>query len=444
MVYPTGLPADAASIAVFEEGMSPEYDITWSFTYELSNTTPGDEIGFTLFLQDSLSALVGGGVGPDVGYTGTDDLGLNAEPLQGKVVGVGFDTLGAFGLPISDYGSGDTRDGLSAVVTNGVHVRDADGNIVSTESISAFDLIEAGKKTVRARLGNYGRTLTVDYKLQGQEFFTPILTQDVTLTFDSSTRYRPGVSFVKPITAASVTGEIVVDGFHVEGNQNSINGEELAFTPIVPFTNNTDVLGPVPQGVPEQEDKPVLPFLGMEPHVGCPDGSCDIAASTADGFYPATFLYQMSAFIGDVETSWSTTGDPYRFVITLDGETKLDTGFVGNAAFDYEGASRSTFITGILSSANHGSYPTTSLAPDGYPYVSSTLTTATSSFYKDSDTSRALVEVYEPLSSSNWGITVGCPYYTLSCGTEDEYLCSLTQQHETLRKIVFTNLDTLY
>ncbi len=131
-------------------------------------------------------------------------------------------------------------------------------------------------------------------------------------------------------------------------------------------------------------------------------------------------------------------------VITLDGETKLDTGFVGSAAFDYEGASRSTFITGILSSANHGSYPSTSLAPDGYPYVSSTLTTATSSFYKDSDTSRALVEVFEPLSTSNWGITVGCPYYTLSCGTEDEYLCSLTQQHETLRKIVFTNLDTLY
>ena len=444
MVYPTSLPADAASVAVFDSGLSPEFDITWSFTYELSNQTAGDEIGFCLFLQDALSALVGGGVGPDVGYTGTDDLGLNAEPLQGKVVGVGFDTLGAFGLPIDDYGSGDTRDGLSAVSLNGVHVRDAAGSIVSTVSVSAFDLIEAGKKTVRARLGNYGRTLTVDYKLQGQEFFTHILTQDVTLTFDSSTRYRPGVSFVKPITAASVTGEIVVDGFHVEGNQNSINDEELAFTPIVPFTNNTDVLGPVPQGVPEQEDKPVLPFLGMEPHVGCPDGSCDIAVSTADGFYPSTFLYQMSAFIGDVETSWSTTGDPYRFVITLDGETKLDTGFVGNAAFDYEGASRSTFITGILSSANHGSYPTTSLAPDGYPYVSSTLTTATSSFYKDSDTSRALVEVFEPLSSSNWGITVGCPYYTLSCGVEDEYLCSLTQQHETLRKIVFTNLDTLY
>ena len=444
MVYPTSLPVDAASIAVFEEGMSPEYDITWSFTYEPVNIASGDEIGFCLFLQDSLSALVGGGVGPDVGFSGTDDLGLNAEPLQGKVLGVGFDTLGAFGLPIDDYGSGDTRDGLATVVPNGVHVRDANGNIVSTESLSAFDLTSEGKKTVRARLGNFGRTLTVDYKLEGEEFFTPVLKQDVTLSFTSSTRYRPGVAFVKPITASSITGDIQVTGFHVEGNQNSIEEEELAFTPLVPFVNNTDVLGPVPQGVPTSEAKPRLPFLGMEPHVGCADGSCGTAVNTSEGFYPSTFLYQMSAFIGDVDVTWATGGDPYRFVIRLDGDIKLDTGFVGNEAFNYGGASRSTFVAGILSSANHGSYTTTALAPDGYPYVYSTLTNTTSSFYKDTDTSRALVEVFEPLSTTNWTANVGCPFYTLSCGVEDEYLCGLTQQHETLRKIVFTNLDTLY
>jgi len=192
MVYPTSLPADAASVAVFESGLSAEFDITWSFTYELSNQTAGDEIGFCMFLQDADVALEGGGVGPDLGYTGTYDLTSKAEPLSGKVVGIGFDTLGAFGLPIDDYGSGDTRDGLSAVVPNGVHVRSANGNIISTQSVSAYDISEAGKRTVRARLGNYGRTIYVDYKLQGEEFFTPILKQDVSLTFDSSTRYRPG------------------------------------------------------------------------------------------------------------------------------------------------------------------------------------------------------------------------------------------------------------
>ena len=266
MDYPTGLPLSAVSVAVFEEGMSPEYDITWSFSYELSNFTAGDEIGFCLFLQDALSTFDGGGVGPDLGYSGSFDNGTEGEPLSGAVLGVGFDSLGVFAAPIEDYGSGATRDGLSSIVIpNGVSVRDGDYSLLTTTAISAFDLITEGRKTVRARLGNYGRKLTVDYKLEGQEFFTRVLEQDVDLTFDSSTRYRPGVSLVKPLTGEFTNGQIVVTGFHVEGNQNAIAEEEFTFTPLVPFTNNTAALGPVPQEPPTFEATPRLPFLGMEP-----------------------------------------------------------------------------------------------------------------------------------------------------------------------------------
>lgn len=440
MDYPTGLPLSAASVAVFDEGMSPVYDIVWSFTYELSNQASGDEIGFCMFLQDADFDVEGGGVGPDLGYTGTYDLTSDAEPLSGKVLGVGVDTLGAFGLPIDDYGSGDTRDGLSAVVLNGAHVRDANGNIVSTESVAAYDLSEEGKRTVRARLGNYGRLITLDYKKQGEEFFTEILSQEVSLTFDSNTRYRPGVSFVKPISSSNTTGEMIVTGFHVEGNQNSALSSEFTFNPITPFTNNTDVLGPVPQGIPATEDKPRLPFLGMEPHVGCADGSCGNAVTSPDGFYPATFTYQISSFIGDVNVEYSTPGSPYRIIVKMDNEIKLDTGFIGNNSYNFGNADRKTFINGLTSSSNHGSYPATDNDVDGYPKVNSTATNVLTTFYKDSDTSRAYVEVFEPLSGEDWSVTVGCPTYTLSCGVEDEYLCGLTQQHETLRKIVFTNL----
>ena len=441
MLYPTGLPADAASVAVFDEGMSPEFDIVWSFTYELSNQVAGDEIGFCMFLQDADVDLEGGGVGPDLGFTGTYDLASKAEPLSGKVLGVGVDTLGAFGLPIDDYGSGDTRDGLSAVVLNGAHVRDADGNIVSTESVAAYDLSEEGKRTVRARLGNYGRTLTLDYKKQGEEFFTEILSQEVSLTFDSNTRYRPGVSFVKPISSSSVTGEMIVTGFHVEGSQEAATEGEFGFTPITPFTNNTDVLGPVPQGVPVSEDKPRLPFLGMEPHVGCADGSCGNAVSNAEGFYPSTFTYQISSFIGDVEVTYSSTGNPTLFIVKMDGADVINSGFIGSAIYNYGGSSRHTFIAGLTASSIFGEYPAVTLAADGYPVVTTPdYLTVNTTFYKDTDTSRAYVEVFEPLSSTDWSITVGCPYYTLSCGMEDEYLCGLTQQHETLRKIVFTNI----
>ena len=93
MLYPTSLPADAAAVAVFEEGMSPEYDIIWSFTYEPVNTVASDEIGFCLFLQDALSAVAGGGVGPDLGFTGTYDLTTKAQPMSGKILGVGFDSF---------------------------------------------------------------------------------------------------------------------------------------------------------------------------------------------------------------------------------------------------------------------------------------------------------------------------------------------------------------
>lgn len=442
MDYPTDLPLSAVSIAVFEEGMSPEYDITWSFSYELSNFTSGDEIGYCLFLQDASIDLDGGGVGPDLGFTGTYDLASDAEPMSGAVLGIGFDSLGAFGLPITDYGSGDTRDGLSTVLTNGVHVRNGDGSIVSTQSVSAFDLITEGKKTVRARLGNYGRRLTVDYKEAGQEFFTRVLDQDVNLTFTSSTRYRPGVTLVKPLTSANTNGQIIMTGLHVEGNQDAITAEEFTFTPLVPFTNNTAALGPVPQAAPVTEAKARLPFLGMEPDLGCIAGSCGLPISGGNvnySFYPNSFSYGMSAFIGDYDISWAVETTPHRILFYYDGNVVKDTGYLGHNSYNYGESLRSVFIEAMLSAAPHGTEPTISLAPDGYPYVWDGLA-GTETLYKDTDTSRLQVSVYSPLSTSDWEVTVGCPYYTLSCGVEDEYLCGLTQQHETLRQIVFTNL----
>lgn len=441
MDYPT-LPLSAAAVAVFEEGMSPQYDITWSFTYELSGLTAGDEIGYCMFLQDAFHTLSGGGVGPDLGFSGGGaTAGATAIAMNNPVLGIGFDSLGVFAAPIT-YTDATTRSGVD-YVPNSVTIRDSNFDVVSTQALTAFDIVSTGKRTIRARLGDYGRKLFVDYKNEGDTFFTHILTQDVSLDISPGSRYRPGVSLVKPLTGTHTNGTIITTGFHVEGNQNDAVEEEFEFTPLVPFDFNNTSLGPVPQGVPEAEDKPRLPFLGMEPHVGCPDGNCGLSATGAtinESFYPNTFLYGMSAFIGDVELQWATPSNPYRFIFEYDDETRVDTGFVGSPIFDYGGFSRSVFIAGILSSFNHGEYPTTELAVDGYPVVNSSLSAGLSSFYKDTDTSRLEVSVFSPLSTTDWEVLVGCPYYTLSCGTEDSFLCGLTQQHETLRRIVFTNI----
>jgi hypothetical protein len=440
MVYPT-LPLSAASVAVFEEGMSPQYDITWSFTYELSGWTAGDEIGFCMFLQDGAHILSGGGVGPDLGFSGGGPyVNATARSMNMPVIGIGFDSLGVFAASL-EYTDASTRSGV-AYVPNSITVRDSNFDVVATQAITQFDLISDGKRTVRARLGDYGRKIFVDYKDEGDTFFTHLLTQEVSLDFSPGSRYRPGVSFVKPLTGTT-NGVIVTTGFHVDGNQADAEEEVFEFTPLIPFDFNNRSDLPTVQGVPTAEDKPRLPFLGMEPHVGCPDGNCDLSATGAtinESFYPNTFLYGMSAFIGDVELQWATPANPYRFIFNYDDGTKLDTGFVGSPIYDYGGFSRSVFIAGILSSFNHGEYPTTELAVDGYPVVNSLLSAGLSSFYKDTDTSRLEVNVFAPLSTTDWEVLVGCPYYTLSCGTEDSFLCGLTQQHETLRRIVFTNL----
>ena len=441
MVYPT-LPLSAASVAVFEEGMSPQYDITWSFTYELSGWTAGDEIGYCMFLQDGAHTLSGGGVGPDLGFSGGGvNVDSTAQAINNPILGIGFDSLGVFAAPI-EYLDATTRSGVD-YVPNSITIRDSNFDVVTTQALTAFDLISDGTRTIRARLGDYGRKVFVDYKNEGDTFFTHLLTQEVSLEFESGSRWRPGVTLVKPLTGTHTNGIIVATGFHVEGNQSDAVEETFEFTPLIPFEFSNTSLGDSPQGIPTKEAAGVLPFLGMEPYIGCPDGNCDLSAtgSTVNkSFYPNTFNYGMSAFIGDVELQWATPSNPYRFIFNYDNVTRIDTGFVGNQIYNYGGSSRATFITSILSSGNHGEYPVTELAVDGYPVVNSALAAGLSTFYKDTDTSRLEVNVFAPLSTTDWEVLVGCPYYTLSCGIEDSFLCGLTQQHETLRKIVFTNL----
>mgnify|MGYP003632859625 CR=1 FL=1 len=444
MDYPTDLPLSAVAVQIFEEGMSPQYDITWSFTYELSNYTSGDEIGYCMFLQDASFPLSGGGVGPDLGFSGNTLLSaaLSSQPLNKPVLGIGFDSLGVFASELV-YNNGPTRSGRS-YEPNSITIRDKNLDIITTQAISAFELISSGKKTVRARLGNYGRKVVVDYKSESDTFYTHLLTQELTgIDVYSNSRYRPGVSFVKPLTGSNTNGTIITTGFHVEGNQNETVEDNFAFTPLTAFAIDNVTSGPVPQEPPISEDRPRLPFLGMEPNLGCSDNTCDLTTLGTD--YPGVFvnsiLYGMSAYIGDIDLKWSTPLYPYRFVYTYDDIIRLDTGFVGNETWNYGGALRSRFTSELQDSLKYANYPTIDLAPDGYPYVVSTLTTGTSSIYKDTDTSRLEATIYAPLSTSDWEVFVGCPFYTLSCGITDQYLCDVSRRFEQLRRVILSPID---
>ena len=453
----TALPLSASSVAIFEDGLSPEFDITWSFTYELSNWGNADELGFCMFLQDANTPFSGGGVGIDLGYSGL-------TPMSGAVIGIGLDSLGSFALS-SEYVTSSDRDGIgpSSRKLNSIAARGVDSSRVLqndrldpykylniNKTISAFNLTDSGVKTLRARLGNYGRKLQVDYKAQGDVFYTNLLKSDIAgPQINTNTRYRPGVTFCKPLTSGNVNGSIIVSNFHVEGKNKSITTSEvLTATEMLPSNVVSTSLGPAPAGAPIAEDPRPLPFLGIEPDIGCPNNYCGLSALATDdptfsnGVFPSTTLYGISAFIGDVDIRWNTPGlqFPIRFVYEYENKPVYDTGYVGSNRYDYGQSGRAAFITGLLSSYAIGldlKLPLSAIADDGYPFVNSTNAAGVNSFYKDTDSSRVTLNVYLPLSSNNWEAFVGCPYYTLSCGTEDSYLCGLTQQHETLRKIVF-------
>ena len=248
MEYPV-LSLSAASVGLCERGVTAFYDIVWSFDYYLENITPETEFGFLFFLQDALvNPMVGGTLGPGLGYTQGLDLHQYNRPdrvstyytpsgvdntyntvadsgLNGGLLGVGFDSTGCYALSVS-YGDQFIRDGKSDSerIPNSVAVRggapDFSYNKYSVNyTLTNFNIIDSVKKTVRARLGNLGRTIYIDYRYKSDEDFIPLLTQDVDLGVSLYNFIKPGITITKNISSSNINSAptIVIENFHFEG-----------------------------------------------------------------------------------------------------------------------------------------------------------------------------------------------------------------------------------
>ena len=270
MDYPTNLPNDAIAVSIADGKFSPFYDIVWSIKYELLDWTPGDEYGVCFFLKRPgvSNTVIGGGRGPDLGYSGTTSVlapDVNAVGMVDGILGIGLDTNGAFAAKYT-WPGGQERSGLTYTQPNSITLRGGSDDGYQFLNvhlpISAFDLVSSGTKVLRARLGNYGRTIYLDYReASGDTDFVNILTKDVNLNMGRGERLTPGVSFTKPVIASELPGlTIKVDTFHVEGKEgdpdttfeypdelipiecNSIySGEQIQPKPDVEF----DILTPV-------------------------------------------------------------------------------------------------------------------------------------------------------------------------------------------------------
>ena len=233
MIYPTFTIQPKALNFASEYTYSPYSDIVWSFDYAISGNN-NTEAGFTIFLQSGNAPLTGGNGNIDLGYSGLSSIrgsAIKAGVLSG-VVAVGFDTTGLFAVSALSAGS-YFRPGITDAsrYLNSITVRNAwpSYNILPSnyhQPISAvapeFSIVEPGViyKTIRARLGDVGQKLYVDYRNTPEDSYKNLFEYTVNLNITSSTKYRVGVSFATPISANrnNAIGNIYVKNFHTEGS----------------------------------------------------------------------------------------------------------------------------------------------------------------------------------------------------------------------------------
>lgn len=235
MLYPT-LPATAKAFNLASKSAySPFYDIVWSFDYAISGNS-NTEAGFTVFIMDNIP-LSGGNSGIDLGYSGLSSqnvIGGTIKPgISGAKLACGFDTTGSFGVSAQLTGSGFIRDGVndSNRILNSITLRGgwpdysyssySYYNPISSLTSKTFNIVESSVsyKTIRARLGNIGRTLYIDFRNNVNEDFTNLVTHEVTLNSPISALYKVGVTFATPVSGGS-SGIIYLKNFHTEGFNN--------------------------------------------------------------------------------------------------------------------------------------------------------------------------------------------------------------------------------
>ena len=282
MEYPT-LSLSAASIGLCEQGITPFYDIVWSFDYYLENITPETEFGFLFFLQDDLVKITTGGTpGPGLGYvlsqyTRPDEVStylttsgaltyntIARSGLEGGLLGVGFDSTGCYALSVG-YGNNLLRDGKNDKerIPNSVAIRGGAPHFSYDKysvnyALTNFNIIDSVKKTVRARLGNLGRTIYIDYRYRPDQDFIPLLTQDVDLGVSLYNFIKPGITFTKNISSSSTAAvpTVIIENIHLEGKTEIPVLDPGAYVP--PLTS-------LPPGPQEPDPEPEIPEEPFDP-----------------------------------------------------------------------------------------------------------------------------------------------------------------------------------
>jgi hypothetical protein len=225
------LPALSAKYFSFRNNTNKynsNHDITWSFSYQITNPQNA-QYGICTFLttlsSTPLSALPGQ-------YLGTY--------IPNNLVSVAFDTTGLFAL------SSTIRPGvnINQRKLNSLVVRNSANNVIYNQSLSSTGFAFSGAQIIRCRLSNASQTLYVDYRPSTvREFISlAVIPIDVNITNTSNIdNVHVGFTFCSPIsTTLSSTATMTVYNLHTEGVQLNTLSETVTSAPFtLPTTTTT-------------------------------------------------------------------------------------------------------------------------------------------------------------------------------------------------------------
>ena len=156
--------------------------------------------------------------------------------------------------------------------------------------------------------------------------------------------------------------------------------------------------------------------------------ACGVQATYPGGqAYPTSHSITLGSDYGTVNLNYDMAQLPDQALLYFDGALMINTGYRGEASYDFGGSNRLTFknslngkidpvgtprtiIDPILGTIHLPAiYPNFTLYPDdGYPRILGT-GIGTASFYKNSTTTTATVNIYSPLPGTIWQFSLTCP-----------------------------------
>jgi len=145
--------------------------------------------------------------------------------------------------------------------------------------------------------------------------------------------------------------------------------------------------------------------------------SCGVLSSFSGGIsYPTTQSITLTSATGTVVLNYNAISIPDRFIVDWNSSFVIDTGYRGDAVYDFGQVGRSSFtssLTGLIDPITLNVYPDFATYPDdGYPRIVG-IGAGTTSFVKNlASNTFATIKVYAPMSGTAWSYTMDCPSTT--------------------------------